>query len=240
MWVIDDIFSSSQKRGEPPWCRSPWCDWILERFFLLAAPNLNISWNIYFKNITKQKKKTCPFNFTIHSFGVDIELFFRLWPALWPNQGSIPLKCGLKEIAALNAQGPRGLTAVAALFWVVKWLHIKIWGAYFPLGQCQHRWPNIPGAVCFFMTVPPLLPSQSSVHTLLVPVCKVQWRNCLSEGQETLAVTLGLPQACAYMFMSTIHTCTLHIYMWGEKEKKKKKIHLEGQRWTQRTRGKMK
>lgn len=72
------------------------------------------------------------------------------------------------------------------------------------------------------MTVPPLLPSQSSVHTLLVPVCKVQWRNCLSEGQETLAVTLGFPQACAYMFMSTTHTCTLHIYMWGKKEKKKK------------------
>lgn len=191
----------------------------MERFLLLAAPNLNISCNIYFKKMSFLISPSIPLGLTYNFFKTLASIVtqpgkhtFEMW-----FEGDSSSKC-------TGAQGPDCSSCSVLSCEMTPYKDMRSLFSSWTMSVNTDDCVNTEEAVCFFMTVPPLLPSQSSVHTLLVPVCKVQWRNCLSEGQGTLAVPLGLPQACACMFMSTTHTCTLHIYMWGEKEKKKKKI----------------
>lgn len=64
------------------------------------------------------------------------------------------------------------------------------------------------------MTVPPLLPSQSSVHTLLVLFARVSGETASARAPTSM---------CIYVHVHYTHMHTTHIYV-GEKEKKKKKI----------------
>lgn len=73
------------------------------------------------------------------------------------------------------------------------------------------------------MTVPPLLPSQSSVHTLLALFARVSGETASVRDRRHSLSHLGSHSMCIYVHVHYTHMHTTHIYV-GEKEKKKKKI----------------